>query len=132
MDEFHEADILWPNTAPSSSSQTGEALLAPSETSTSGGGTSSLCSSGQGFLSGGAPSTCTVAGASSAVDEEEWLEADVLWPDTVQTSDEPRVGGWFPRAGRRGRHGPAARLEGWRPAASSPVDIPAKVAGCCR
>ncbi|KAM0919175.1 hypothetical protein ACQ4PT_008377 [Festuca glaucescens] len=77
MDEFHEADILWPDTAPSSS-QPGEAQLEPSETSSSGGGTSSLCSSDQGFLSGGAPSTCT-AGASSAVDEEEWLEADAIF-----------------------------------------------------
>jgi hypothetical protein len=129
MDEFHEADILWPDTAPSSLSQPGEALLVPSGTSSSGGGTSSLCSSDQGFLSGGAPSTCT-AGAS---DEEEWLEADVLWPEPVRTAaDEPRVGGWFPRAGRRTRPGHAARLEGWMPAASSPIDIPAKVAGCCR
>jgi hypothetical protein len=131
MDELHEADILWPDTAPSSL-QPGEALLVPSETSSSSGGaTSSLCRSDQGFLSGGAPSTCT-AGASSGVDEEEWLEADVLWPDTVRAADEPRLGGWFPRAGRRVRPGPGGGLEGWRPAASSPIDIPAKVAGYCR
>lgn len=67
------------------------------------------------------------AGASSGTDEE-WQEADVLWPDMGQAADEPRVGGWFrgdfvALAGRRAK--PCA---GWRPAASSPIDIPA----CCR
>uniref|UniRef100_A0A0E0JIP2 Uncharacterized protein n=1 Tax=Oryza punctata TaxID=4537 RepID=A0A0E0JIP2_ORYPU len=140
MEEFQEADILWPDTAAAGSSQEGALSgmryeLAASCCSASSSGASLFGPCSEEFLSG-APST---AGVSNDDDnEEELMEADVLWPDTAPRPDEqPRWGasgyhGWF-----RGDLGLAGRLatarrEGWRPAASSPIDIPAKVAARCR
>lgn len=138
MDEFQEADILWPDTAPSQQDE--DALFVmPSEMyelAASASSGASLLGASEGFLSGAPPT----AGASSGADEE-LHEADVLWPDTVQ-ADEPRGGaggfGWFrggfARAGRQAKPAAAAvaRCEGWRPAVSSPIDIPAKAAARCR
>ncbi|PNT72855.1 hypothetical protein BRADI_2g49777v3 [Brachypodium distachyon] len=123
MDEFHEADILWPDTAPPSLQQHRdlEVLFVPPEilhelaSSSSSGG--AFCRSDQG------------AGASSAAEDdgEEWQEADVLCPETVHDFV-------VARAGRRPmKPGAASRIEGWSAAAaSSPIDIPAKVGARCR
>uniref|UniRef100_A0A0D9V5L7 Uncharacterized protein n=1 Tax=Leersia perrieri TaxID=77586 RepID=A0A0D9V5L7_9ORYZ len=149
MEEFQEADILWPDTA-APSSQEG---AAPSEmcyelaascccsATSSGASLFGRCCS-EGFLSG-SPST---AGASNRDDddEEELMEADVLWPDTARPVDDQPCGGergyhWWSRcdlglAGRRAKPvvAIAVRRDGWRPDASSPIDIPVKVAARCR
>ncbi|KAF0920994.1 hypothetical protein E2562_037918 [Oryza meyeriana var. granulata] len=144
MEEFQEADILWPDTAALSSQDGAHVVAAPSEMCydlaapccSVSSGTSLFGRCSEGFLSG-APST---AGASN--DDEELMEADVLWPDATQPDEQPRWGargyhGWsrgdLGLAGRRAKPAAAAaRREGWRPAASSPIDIPAKAAARCR
>uniref|UniRef100_J3L414 Uncharacterized protein n=1 Tax=Oryza brachyantha TaxID=4533 RepID=J3L414_ORYBR len=149
MEEFQEADILWPDTAAAASQEGAPSGmcygLAASCCSVSSGATSLLigrCSDG--FLSG-SPSTAVASNDDDVDEGEELMEADVLWPDTAQPDEQqPRGGvrvyrGWsrgeLGSAGRRRpKSGATARLEGhWRPAASSPIDIPAvKVATCCR
>ncbi|KAL5221624.1 hypothetical protein ABZP36_026337 [Zizania latifolia] len=137
MEEFQEADILWPESAAPSSREGARFFPAPSSEmcyelaaarcSVPSG--TARCSEGFPFLSG--------ASNHDGFDEEELLEADVLWPDTVQPApdEQPRGGGyygWFRGdLGRAGRH--AKTAAGWtRPAASSPIDIPVKVAARCR
>lgn len=133
MDEFQEADILWPDT------EDELVPFAPMDTEELYAGAGSVSSVApvfgrrfvEGFfLSGAGP------GASPDADDEEWQEADVLWPDTA---DGPRgTGGLMwpfsgssggARAGRRVKPA-AARRDGWTtgPAASSPINIPANVA----
>ncbi|PAN28536.1 hypothetical protein PAHAL_5G160300 [Panicum hallii] len=153
VDEFQEADILWPDTE--------DELVVPFGTTgvvveaLYGAATASPASSiapefgrprrrflGR-FLPGAGPSSSSAATASPDADdeEEEWQEADVLWPDTVGIV--PRGGGGggsllpFPaggsgRGGRHVSHPAAARRDRWRPAASSPIDIPANVAALRR
>ncbi|KAL6614523.1 hypothetical protein ACP70R_036793 [Stipagrostis hirtigluma subsp. patula] len=142
MDEFQEADILWPDAALPPQD---ELLLAPSEPYEPC--TASSCTplfarrlDAAGFFLRGGPSSSAGTGLVSDDDEEEeeWQEADVLWLDTV---DERRGGGalgaWPFRGGfgcAGGRHvkpAAAARRQGWRttsPAVSSPIDIPDNVA----
>ncbi|KAG8077911.1 hypothetical protein GUJ93_ZPchr0007g5533 [Zizania palustris] len=139
MEEFQEADILWPESA-ALPSRKGPPFFAAASSEMcyyelaaaccSVPSSTARCSEGFSFLSGGSSND-------DGFDEEELLEADVLWPDTVQpaAAEQPRGGGyhgWFSGdLGRAGRHAkPAA---GWpRPAASSPIDIPVKVAARCR
>ncbi|KAL5226775.1 hypothetical protein ABZP36_015040 [Zizania latifolia] len=147
MEEFQEADILWPDTAALSSREAALFFFVapPSEMCSYEVAAAACCSvstgtagCSEGFLSGApAPST---AGASTdvvEVDEEELLEVEVLWPDTAQPDEQPPAGargcyGWFRvDLGPDGRH--AKPPSGWRrPAASSPIDIPAKVTARCR
>ncbi|CAN6337070.1 unnamed protein product [Urochloa humidicola] len=86
-------------------------------------------SSGGFFLSGG-PSAAAVGSAGVGLDAaEEFLEADVLWPDTP--ADDEAAGFWW-RCSRRvavEQAAPAAACgegerQGWRPLVSSPIDIP--------
>ncbi|EEC71472.1 hypothetical protein OsI_03728 [Oryza sativa Indica Group] len=142
MEEFQEADILWPDTAAVSSREGAPSsgmryeLQAASCCSASSSGASLFgpCSRSEEFLSGAS----STAGASNDDEEEELMEADVLWPDTAPQPDEqPRWGASGYHGWSRGDLGLAGRLaaakrEGWRPAASSPIDIPAKVAARCR
>ena len=145
VDEFQEADVLWPDT---------EDELAPFAATDVvmeepyGAATASSASSvapefgrpwrfqGRRFLPGAGPSSS--AAASPDTDEEEWQEADVLWPDTM--SIVPRGGGGLllplpaggsslGLAGRHVNNNPAAaRRDRRRPAATSPIDIPANAA----
>ncbi|KAG8055448.1 hypothetical protein GUJ93_ZPchr0001g31503 [Zizania palustris] len=149
MEEFQEADILWPDTAALSSREAARfffvvppsemcyEVAAPAVCCCSVSSGTAGCSESEGFLSGApAPST---AGASTdgdvKIDEEELREVEVLWPDTAQPDERPPADargcyGWFcgdlgPDGGRH-----AKPPSGWRrrrPAASSPIDIPAKV-----
>ena len=146
VDEFQEADVLWPDT---------EDELAPFAATDVvmeepyGAATASSASSvapefgrpwrfqGRRFLPGAGPSSSPSAGAASPEvddDEEEWQEADVLWPDSA--SMVPRGGSLLPfpaggsgLAGRHANHHPAAaRRDRRRLAATSPIDIPANAA----
>lgn len=145
MDEFQEADILWPDTedelvVPSAPMDTEEPYQAA-------GSVSNVALApvfGRGlFFSGAGPSLSAGASHDADDDEEEWQEADVLWPDTA--ADEPRgssAGGLMwpfsgssgggSRAGlRRVKPAGAAMRDGWTttgPAASSPINIPGNVA----
>ncbi|RLN22215.1 uncharacterized protein C2845_PM07G23080 [Panicum miliaceum] len=151
VDEFQEADILWPDTEVElvvPFGATGAVVEGPYGAATASSASSVAPEFGrprrfqfQGrFLPGAGPSSSSSAAASPDADddEEEWQEADVLWPDTVGIV--PRGGGGgglllpFPAggsglAGRHVSHHPAAaRRDRWRPAASSPIDIPANAA----
>ncbi|CAL4947448.1 unnamed protein product [Urochloa decumbens] len=134
-DEFQEADVLWPDTA--------EDELAPFATTDDMVMEEEVSSVApvfgrrrfEGLFVPGAAGTSSSADASpDADDDEEWQEADVLWPDTGSTVSRRGGGGllWPPfpgrssssQAGWRVNHPAAARRDRWRPAASSPIDIP--------
>ncbi|CAO2182902.1 unnamed protein product [Urochloa humidicola] len=142
MDEFQEADILWPDT---------EDELAPFATTDNmvveEEAVSSVAPAAlgrrrfEGLFVPGAAGTSSSAGASpdsDEDDEEEWQEADVLWPDTMSAVSRGGLLWPFPggsgRAGRGVNHpaAAAARHDRWRPAASSPIDIPATNAAARR
>ncbi|CAL4961416.1 unnamed protein product [Urochloa decumbens] len=137
MDEFQEADILWPDTT--------EDELAPFATTADMAmeeEVSSVVAPVFGrrrfeglFVPGAAGTSSSSASASPDADEEEeWQEKDVLWPDTASIVSRGGGGGllWPPfpggssssQAARRVNHPAAARRDRWRPAASSPIDIP--------
>ncbi|KAK3161931.1 hypothetical protein QOZ80_1BG0083230 [Eleusine coracana subsp. coracana] len=151
-DEFQEADVLWPDDTPRD-----EVLMmsmspfAPSEPYDE----ASRCAPPFGrddglrfegsppFFPAGAQASSSPAGAipDTEDDEEEWQEADVLWPEEDTVVDEPWRGGggslWafrgaFGRGGRRVKPAAAPRREGWAPDVSSPIDIPANVAAARR
>lgn len=137
MDEFQEADILWPDTedelapfAPMDTEELCEAAGSVSSVAPVFGRRFEVF-----FLSGAGPSSLSADGD----DGEEWQEADVLWPEP-DTADERRGSGgsvwpfsgsssFSGRAGRRVKPAAATR-DGWTtgPAASSPINIPANVA----
>lgn len=134
-DEFQEADILWPEFTPRDEvllsfapSEPHEALSVPSCAPAFGLAGRRLAGSPTFFLAGvRSPSAAT------ADDEDEWQEADVLWPATVGDGSWRGGGdslwsfrGAFGRAGRRVKPAAASRREdGWAQGVSSPIDIPA-------
>jgi hypothetical protein len=144
MDEFQEADILWPDTT------TGDELVVLVSFATAdmaveepygAAASSSVTVTGfeePVFLPGAAgPSSSAGANPDDAdsCDEEDWQEADVLWPDTVGVV-VPRGGGGGGGGGLLlpfpGQHvvspaGVRRERDRWRPAASSPIDIPTNV-----
>ncbi|WVZ68833.1 hypothetical protein U9M48_017721 [Paspalum notatum var. saurae] len=140
MDEFQEADILWPDSEDQlvvPFAPVGADLPYEAAGSVSSGAAPVLGRRFEGLFFG--PSLSASAGACDEEDddEEEWQEADVLWPDTA-VELRGRLGGslWpFPgcSASAAGRHlmkPAAARRDGWRtgpPAASTPIDIPGNV-----
>ncbi|OEL27182.1 hypothetical protein BAE44_0011800 [Dichanthelium oligosanthes] len=146
MDEFQEADILWPDTedelVPFAFVTTDMVMEEPYEVATSSASSVAPLFGRrrfEGLFLPSAAATSSSAGVSPDADddEEEWQEADVLWPDTVDIVPCGAGGGrgslWpFPggsgRAGRHVSHPAAARRDWWSPAASSPIDIPANAA----
>lgn len=147
MDEFQEADILWPDAedellapfAPMDTEELYECDAAGSVSSVALAPVFGRRFVEEFFLSGGAgPSSSSVSH-----EDEEWQEADVLWPDTADDHLRGSGGGsMWPfsgcsgggrRAGRRVKPA-AARRDGWATgtAASSPINIPANVAPRCR
>jgi hypothetical protein len=135
-DEFQEADVLWPDVTPRD-----EAVLLPFAPSEPYEAVSAVsrCVPAFGLAAGRhfEGSSFSHAGAQSSsspdtTDDEEWQEADVLWPDTV---DEPWRGVGGSPWSFRGGFGPAGRCvetatprdERWAPGVSSPIDIPANV-----
>jgi len=132
MDEFQEADILWPDTEDEFAPMDMEELYEAAGSASSVAFAPVFGRRFEGFfLSGAGP------GASPDADDEEWQEADVLWPDTADELRGSGGGLMWPfsgssgggRAGRRVKPA-AARRDGWTtgPAASSPINIPANVA----
>ncbi|CAO2178277.1 unnamed protein product [Urochloa humidicola] len=145
-DEFQEADILWPEAE--------DELAAPFATTDDmvieeayGVAASPVSHVApvfrchrfeELFLPGVAIASSSAGASPEADDDEEWQEADVLWPDTASVVSCSGGGGgllWpFPggsgRAGGRRANHPAAtaRRDRWRPAASSPIDIPSSAA----
>ncbi|CAO1945978.1 unnamed protein product [Urochloa humidicola] len=143
MDEFQEADILWPETED-------ELVAAPFATTDDmvmeeayGVAASPVstvapvlrCRRFEGIFLPGAAGTSPQGDDDD--EEEEWQEADVLWPDTASIVSRGGGGGGllWPFAGGSGRAGQranhpaaAARRDRWRPAASSPIDIPCSAA----
>ncbi|PVH62134.1 hypothetical protein PAHAL_3G211600 [Panicum hallii] len=169
-EELQEADVLWPwtDTPPPSSSPEEEegSYLLPAAlpelyehdagavefscepfSGPPASSISSLTSSAQWFESDWSSDGFFLSGPSSAVSPgvgldatEEFLEADVLWPDT-NDDDEAGADGaaefWW-RCCRRVEEAAAAAAaaaaacgerEGWRPLVSSPIDIPMATRG---
>ncbi|XP_004972175.2 uncharacterized protein LOC101768574 [Setaria italica] len=137
MDEFQEADILWPDTTEdeqvvpfATTDMVMEEPYGATACSVSGVAPAFGRRRFEGlFLPGAAgPSSSAGARPDADDDEEEWQEADVMWPDTVGIV--PRGGGRELLSPFSGRHvsPAAARRDRWRPAASSPIDIPTNVA----
>jgi len=142
VDEFQEADILWPDTEDELVSFAAtDAVMEFGDAGSSAPSVAPEFGRRRRFLPGAGPSSSPSAGAASPEvddDEEEWQEADVLWPDTM--SIVPRGGGGLllplpaggsslGLAGRHVNNNPAAaRRDRRRPAASSPIDIPANAA----
>ncbi|CAN6332388.1 unnamed protein product [Urochloa humidicola] len=106
-------------------------------TTSSAQGSGDGWSSSEGFFLSG-PSSAGSAGLGLDAGEE-FLEADVLWPDTP--GDEAAAGFWW-RYSRRVEDAASAATtaaacgerQGWRPLVSSPIDIPmaARVAAARR
>ncbi|KAF8751441.1 hypothetical protein HU200_012117 [Digitaria exilis] len=142
MDELQEADILWPDDTEEDDELVPFVTMGVSMEVTPGSVSSVAPVFGRHlegerfFHPGAGPCPSSVAASPDAVvdDKEEWLEADVMWPDTVGGivggSLLPFSGG-SDRAGRRGNLA-ADRRERWRAAASSPIDIPTNVAAARR
>ncbi|CAO1944969.1 unnamed protein product [Urochloa humidicola] len=148
-DEFQEADILWPEADDelatpfvTTDDMDMEEPYVAAASPVSHVAPVFRCHRFEELFLPGAASASSSAGASSTEaegDEEEWQEADVLWPDTASVVSRGGGGGgllWpFPggsgRAGGRRANHPAAtaRRDRWRPAASSPIDIPSSAAG---
>ena len=138
VDEFQEADILWPDTEDELVSFAAtDAVMEFGDAGSSAPSVAPEFGRRRRFLPGAGPSSSPSAGAASPEvddDEEEWQEADVLWPDSA--SMVPRGGSLLPfpsggsgLAGRHANHHPAAaRRDRRRPAASSPIDIPGNAA----
>ena len=142
MDEFQEADVLWPDTEDELVSFAAtDAVMEFGDAGSSAPSVAPEFGRRRRFLPGAGPLSSPSAGAASPEvddDEEEWQEADVLWPDTM--SIVPRGGGGLllplpaggsslGLAGRHVNNNPAAaRRDRRRPAASSPIDIPANAA----
>jgi hypothetical protein len=86
------------------------------------------------FLSG--PSSAGSAGL-GLDGTEEFLEADVLWPDTDDEEDGSGAAGFWRLCCHRveeaasvaGAAAPCGEREGWRPLVSSPIDIPMATRG---
>ena len=138
VDEFQEADVLWPDTEDELVSFAAtDAVMEFGDAGSSAPSVAPEFGRRRRFLPGAGPSSSPSAGAASPEvddDEEEWQEADVLWPDSA--SMVPRGGSLLPfpsggsgLAGRHANHHPAAaRRDRRRPAATSPIDIPANAA----
>jgi len=138
VDEFQEADVLWPDTEDELVSFAAtDAVMEFGDAGSSAPSVAPEFGRRRRFLPGAGPSSSPSAGAASPEvddDEEEWQEADVLWPDSA--SMVPRGGSLLPfpagGSGLAGRHAnhhlAAARRDRRRPAATSPIDIPANAA----
>ncbi|GJM93138.1 hypothetical protein PR202_ga09667 [Eleusine coracana subsp. coracana] len=132
-DEFQEADVLWPDDTPR------DDLLMMSMSPFAPDGLR-FDGSPPFFPAGAQASSPAGAILDTEDDEEEWQEADVLWPEDTVVEEPWRGGGgslWafrgaFGRAGRRVKPAAAPRREGWAPDVSSPIDIPANVAAAAR
>ena len=137
MDEFQEADVLWPNTEDELVSFAAtDAVMEFGDAGSSAPSVAPEFGRRRRFLPGAGPSSSSSAEAARSEagdDDEEWQEADVLWPDSGLV---PRGGSLLPfpsggsgLAGRHANHHPAAaRRDRRRPAATSPIDIPANAA----
>ena len=138
VDEFQEADILWPDTEDELVSFAAtDAVMEFGDAGSSAPSVAPEFGRRRRFLPGAGPSSSSSAEAARSEagdDDEEWQEADVLWPDSA--SMVPRGGSLLPfpaggsgLAGRHANHHPAAaRRDRRRPAATSPIDIPANAA----
>ncbi|KAI5019469.1 hypothetical protein ZWY2020_044357 [Hordeum vulgare] len=168
MEELQEADVLWPDTPPSTDHGSRlpesaaaaefscESFATDDDRPAASSSTSSMSSSSSssvmplgpgssgGFLSD--PSTFAGGHAGGGDMTEEFLEADVLWPDDGYATRERGAGGeelWWLCCDQGGaaagyRRGRAVSAAGgtpgsWRaPLVSSPIDIPTRAAAARR
>uniref|UniRef100_J3M8X8 Uncharacterized protein n=1 Tax=Oryza brachyantha TaxID=4533 RepID=J3M8X8_ORYBR len=139
MEELQEADVLWPETPPPPPSRRDHLLhglpppaLVVHDTATAFTSSSSSSPTPTSTaLLFGRPSDDASMATRFDDDDEEFQEADVLWPDDVDEDtardqlDDVGEFWWLCRDfGEAGSGGGGGEREVWRPSLSSPIDIP--------